>query len=139
VANCHRMAAPVFEHTGPFPDAVAGVRLRRLGQHACVISVGADLRRIAPGALEEAAATAALRGCEGIVFDLTLLGGWEGGGLRRLADLWRRLAVLDCDVFVAAGALPLTSELRRLPAQDAWTLAPSVSEALRGLLARPVE
>jgi hypothetical protein len=133
------MAVPAFELTGPFPENVGGVALRRLGESTCVVAVGSDLRRVASGALEDAAATATLRGCHDFVFDLTVLRGYEAGGLRRLADLWRRLAVLDCDVFVAAGTLSLTADLRRLPAQDAWTLAPSVSEALRGLLARPVE
>ncbi len=130
---------PVFEATGPFPENVGGVRLRRLGEHTCVVTVGSDLRRVASGALEDAAATAASRGCEDFVFDLTALRAYEAGSLRRLADLWRRLAVLDCDVHVAATTLSLTADLRRLPAQDAWTLAPSVAEALRGLLARPVE
>jgi hypothetical protein len=130
---------PAFAATGPFPDSVDGVRLHRLGEHTCVLSVGADLRRVATGALEEAAATAASRGCTDFVFDLGPLRSYEAGSLRRLADLWRRLAVLDCGVFVAASTLSLTADLRRLPAQDAWTLAPSVAEALRALLARPVE
>jgi hypothetical protein len=128
-----------YEATGPFPENVGGIKLRRLGERTCVLDIGPDLRRVASSALEDAAATAATRGCEGFVFDLTTLRVYEAGGLRRLADLWRRLAVLDCDVFVAAGMLSLTADLRRLPAQDAWTLAPSVADALRGLLARPVE
>lgn len=128
-----------FESLRPFPPAVSGVELRRLGERTCVLDLGSDLRRVASGALEEAAATAAGHGCEDFVFDLTGLRAYEAGGLRRLADLWRRLALLDCSVYVAARTLTLTSDLRRLPAQDAWTLAPTVPEALRGLLARPVE
>lgn len=117
---------------------VSGVKLRRLGDFTCVVTVGSDLRRVASGALEEASATAAGHGCVDFVFDLTCLRAYEAGGLRRLADLWRRLALLDCDVYVAAPSLTLSSDLRRLPAQDAWTLAPSVGEALRSLLVRPV-
>lgn len=139
MAKLTSMAVPAYEATGPFPDTVSGVTLRRLGESTCVLGIGSDLRRVASGSLEDAAATAASRGCEAFVFDLTDLRAYEAGGLRRLADLWRRLAVLDCDVFVAAGNLSLTADMRRLPAQDAWTLAPSVAEALRALLARPVE
>lgn len=130
---------PTYEAAGPFPEQVGGVSLRRLGEHTCVIDVGADLRRVASGALEDAAATAAARGCLDFVFDLGALRAYEAGGLRRLADLWRRLSVLECGVFVAASTLSLTADLRRLPAQDAWTLSPSVAEALRALLGRPVE
>ena len=140
--NCTCMAVveiPAFEASGPVPETVDGVQLRRLGEHTCVITVGTDLRRVSSGALEEAAATAAARGCSDFVFDLGALRAYEAGGLRRLADLWRRLAVLDCGVFVAATTLSLTADLRRLPAQDAWTLAPSTAEALRVLLGRPVE
>ena len=133
------LETPAYEATGPFPEHVGGVRLRRLGEHTCVVDVGSDLRRVASGALEDAAATAAARGCVDFVFDLSALRAYEAGGLRRLADLWRRLAVLDCGVFVSAGTLSLTADLRRLPAQDAWTLAPTVAEALRALLGRPVE
>lgn len=123
----------------PLPDVVQGVKLRRLGDTTCVLTVGADLRRVASGALEEASALAATRGCVDFVFDLTALRAYEAGGLRRLADLWRRLALLDCGVFVAAKTLTLTADLRKLPAQDAWTLAPTVAESLRAVLARPVE
>jgi anti-anti-sigma regulatory factor len=121
------------------PATVAGIKLRRLGEGTCVVGVGADLRRVGSGAVEDAVATAAGRGCEDFVFDLSRLRAYDLAGLRRLADLWRRLALLDCGVFVAATGSALTADLRRLPAQDAWSVAGSVGEALCGLLVRPVE
>ena len=81
----------------PAPDIVA----RRLGEFTCVVHAGAHMRETTAQSLEQLAATAAVDGYRDFVFDLTRVGRYETPALRSVADLWRRLSGLDCEVFVA--------------------------------------
>lgn len=117
------------------PDVVS----RRLGEYTCVVHAGAHVREATAQTLEQLAATAAVDGCQDFVFDLTRVGRYETPALRSVADLWRRLAGLDCEVFVAARNPGVVDCLHRvIPARGKWTLQPTVADALRALLARPV-
>src|SRR4051795_12952624 len=78
----------------PAPDIVA----RRLGEFTCVVHAGAHVRETTALSLEQLAATAAVDGYRDFVFDLTRVGRYETPALRSVADLWRRLAGLDCEV-----------------------------------------
>jgi hypothetical protein len=117
------------------PDVVS----RRLGEYTCVVHAGAHVREATAQTLEQLAASAAVDGCQDFVFDLTRVGRYETPALRSVADLWRRLAGLDCEVFVAARNPGVVDCLHRvIPARGKWTLQPTVADALRALLARPV-
>jgi hypothetical protein len=119
----------------PAPDIVA----RRLGEFTCVVHVGAHVRETTAQSLEQLAATAAVDGYRDFVFDLIRVGRYETPALRSVADLWRRLSGLDCEVFVAARNPGVVDCLHRvIPARGKWTLQPTVADALRALLARPV-
>ena len=120
-------------------DAAPDVLARRLGEYTCVVHAGAHVREATAQTLEQLAATAAVDGCQDFVFDLTRVGRYETPALRSVADLWRRLAGLDCEVFVAARNPGVVDCLHRvIPARGKWTLQPTVADALRALLARPV-
>jgi hypothetical protein len=125
------------EPPAPLPAAIGGVAVRRLGRHTCVVTPASDFLRLGAPAVEEAVGQAIECGCDDFVFDLARVRRWDTVGLRRMADLWRRLALLDCGVYVAVRDGGLTADLRRLPAQDAWTVYPAVVNALQALLARP--
>jgi hypothetical protein len=115
------------------------VNARRLGEYTCVVHAGAHVREATAANLEQLAAEAAVHGCCDFVFDLTRVGRYETPALRSVADLWRRLAGLDCEVFVAARNPGVVDCLHRvIPARGKWTLQPTVADALRALLARPV-
>jgi hypothetical protein len=119
----------------PTPDIAA----RRLGEFTCIVHAGAHVRETTAQSLEQVAATAAVDGYRDFVFDLTRVGRYETPALRSVADLWRRLAGLDCEVFVAARNPGVVDCLHRvIPARGKWTLQPTVADALRALLARPV-
>jgi anti-anti-sigma regulatory factor len=119
----------------PAPDVLT----RRLGEFTCVVHAGAHVREATAQTLEQLAATAAVDGYRDFVFDLTRVGRYETPALRSVADLWRRLSALDCEVFVAARNPGVVDCLHRvIPARGKWTLQPTVADALRGLLARPV-
>ena len=119
----------------PAPDLLA----RRLGELTCVVHAGAHVRETTAQTLEQLAATAAVDGYRDFVFDLTRVGRYETPALRSVADLWRRLAGLECEVFVAARNPGVVDCLHRvIPARGKWTLQPTVADALRALLARPV-
>ena len=120
---------------GPAPEVLAG----RLGEFTCVVHAGTYVREATAHTLEQLAANAAVDGCRDFVFDLTRVGRYETPALRSVADLWRRLAALDCGVFVAARNPGVVDCLHRvIPARGKWTLQPTVSDALAALLARPV-
>ena len=119
----------------PAPD----VRSRRMGEFTCVVHAGAHVREATAHTLEQLAATAAVDGYRDFVFDLTRVGRYETPALRSVADLWRRLSGLDCEVYVAARNPGVVDCLHRvIPARGKWTLQPTVADALRALLARPV-
>jgi anti-anti-sigma regulatory factor len=124
----------------PYPaDPARDVQARRLGDYTCVVDAGAHVREATAQTLEQLAATAAVEGCQDFVFDLTRVGRYETPALRSVADLWRRLSGLDCEVFVAARNPGVVDCLHRvIPARGKWTLQPTVADALRALLARPV-
>jgi hypothetical protein len=130
----HAYASP----PAPLPAAVSGVAVRRLGHHTCVVTLAPDFLRIGAKAVEDAVGVAVECGCDDFVFDLGRVRRWDTKGLRLMADLWRRLALLECGVYVAARDAGVTADLRRLPAQDAWNVCPTVADALQALLARPV-
>ena len=111
---------------------------RRMGEFTCVVHAGAHVREATAHTLEQLAATAAVDGYRDFVFDLTRVGRYETPALRSVADLWRRLSGLDCEVFVAARNPGVVDCLHRvIPARGKWTLQPTVADALRALLARP--
>src|SRR3954453_17085907 len=137
----------------PAPDVLT----RRMGEFTCVVHAGAHVREATAQTLEQLAATAAVDGYRDFVFDLTRVGRYETPALRSVADLWRRLAGLECEVFVArghpgGGLAGLGCEVfvaarnpgvvdclhRVIPARGKWALQPTVADALRALLARPV-
>jgi hypothetical protein len=118
--------------------APSTVDIRRLGEGTCVISLGADAGRLAAAAADEVAVSAAADGCSDFVFDLTALRRYEVTALWRLADLWQGLTGFGYAVLVAAGDPGVLGTLRRALGGDADLLRPSVADALRALLARPV-
>ena len=98
-------AAVTFAHVPESPyaiDPAPEVLARRLGEFTCVVHAGVHVREATAHSLEQVAATAAVDGYRDFVFDLTRVGRYETPALRSVADLWRRLAGLDCEVFVAA-------------------------------------
>jgi len=110
-----------------------------MGEFTCVVHAGAHVREATAQTLEQLAATAAVDGYRDFVFDLTRVGRYETPALRSVADLWRRLAGLECEVFVAARNPGVVDCLHRvIPARGKWALQPTVADALRALLARPV-
>ena len=119
----------------PAPEVVQ----RRLGEFTCIVHAGAHVREATAHTLEHIAASAAVDGYQDFVFDLTRVGRYETPALRSVADLWRRLAGLDCEVYVAARNPGVVDCLHRvIPARGKWALQPTVADALRALLARPV-
>jgi anti-anti-sigma regulatory factor len=126
-------------HGQLFIDTAPDVVIRRLGEFTCVVHAGPHMRADTAQTLEQLAATATVDGYRDFVFDLTRVGRYETPALRSLADLWRRLAGLECEVFVAARNPGVVDCLHRvIPARGRWTLQPTVADALRSLLARPV-
>jgi anti-anti-sigma regulatory factor len=120
-------------------EPLRDIAARRLGERTCVVHLGSRVREVTAAGLEQVAAEAAVDGYQDFVFDLTRVGRYETPALRAVADLWRRLAALDCDVFVAARNPGVIDCLHRvIPARGRWALHPTVAEALRALLARPV-
>lgn len=111
--------------------------VRRLGERACVIDLGADFTAVR--AADDLAAGAAVGGAREFVFDLSNVRRYESEALFELAALCRRLVSYGCEVFVAAHDPGVTLELRRLAHGDAWKLAPTLPRALTELLLRPVE
>ena len=123
----------------PSPMTIATPELatvRRLGERACVVDLGADF--MAARAADDLAAGAAVGGAREFVFDLTHVRRFEADALIDLASLCRRLVSYGCEVHVAAHDPGLALELRRLAHGDGWTLSPNLSAALTGLLSRPV-
>src|SRR3954453_4550981 len=119
----------------PAPDVLS----RRMGEFTCVVHAGAHVREATAHTLEHLAATAAVDGYRDFVFDLTRVGRYETPALRSVADLWRRLSGLDCEVFVAARNPGEVDCLHRvIPARGKWTLQPTVADARRALLGRRV-
>jgi hypothetical protein len=89
--------------------------------------------------IEHEACAAAGDGCRDFLFDLTRIARFETPALRAVADLWRRLDGLGFAVYVAARNPGVVDCLHRvIPARGSWTLQPTVADALRALLARPV-
>ena len=116
-----------------------GLDVRPLGERTCVLSVGVQVWETTAVGIEQIAANAAVDGYRDFVFDLTRVGRYETAALRALADLWRRLAGLGCEVYVAARNPGLVDCVERvLAARGTWSLQPTVAEALQALLARPV-
>ncbi len=110
-----------------------------MGEFTCLLQAGARYHDPTARTLEHLAANAAVDGYRDFVFDLTRVGRYDTPALRASADLWRRLAGLDCAVFVAARNSGVVDCLHRvIPARGCWTLQPTVADALRALLARPV-
>jgi anti-anti-sigma regulatory factor len=123
----------------PWPMPIATPELttvRQLGERACVIDLGADFT--AARAADDLAAGAAGGGAREFVFDLTHVRRYEAEALFDLAALCRRLVSYGCEVLVAAHDPGVTLELRRLAHGDGWTISPTLSAALTGLLSRPV-
>jgi anti-anti-sigma regulatory factor len=110
--------------------------VRRLGERACVIDLGEDFS--GARAADDLAAGAAVGGAREFVFDLTNVHRFDREALGELAALCRRLVSYGCEVFVAAHDPGVTLELRRLAHDDGWTISPTLSAALTGLLSRPV-
>src|SRR6266545_7626157 len=102
--------------------APIGLEARRLGERACVVNVGTDLRRNEAPSVSEAAGQAAADGCREFVFDLTYISRYERVALGWMADLWARLGDAGCDVFVAACEPGVVRDLCELPTHDGWTL-----------------
>jgi hypothetical protein len=121
------------------PASIGTATARRLGERTCVVDLGADCCRPAAPAIDELTATAAVQGCRDFVFDLTHLRRYESAGLRDVADLWRRLVAFGCAVFVAARDPGVVGDLARMSPGAGWAVEASVADALRALLARPVE
>ncbi|MDX6724028.1 MAG: hypothetical protein QOD73_2432 [Solirubrobacteraceae bacterium] len=120
-------------------EPASDLLVRRLGEFTCVVHAGAHVREATASNLEQMVASAAVEGYRDFVFDLTRVGRYETPALRSVADLWRRLSGLDCEVFVAARNPGVVDCLHRvIPARGRWTLQPTVADALRALLARPV-
>ncbi|MEA2284196.1 MAG: hypothetical protein QOJ21_239 [Solirubrobacteraceae bacterium] len=120
-------------------EPASDLLVRRLGEFTCVVHAGAHVREATASNLEQMVASAAVEGYRDFVFDLTRVGRYETPALRSVADLWRRLSGLDCEVFVAARNPGVVDCLHRvIPARGKWTLQPTVADALRALLARPV-
>jgi anti-anti-sigma regulatory factor len=118
----------------PLEAPVAAVR--RLGEHACVVDLGADF--MAARQADDLAASAAVGGAREFVFDLSQVRRYDGEALVDLAMLCRRLASYGCEVIVAAYDPGLVLELRRLAHGDGWTVKPTLAAALTELLSRPV-
>jgi hypothetical protein len=97
------------------------------------------MREASAAEIEHEACSAVGDGCRDFLFDLTRVARYETPALRAVADLWRRLHALECGVYVAARNPGVVDCLHRvIPARGAWTLQPTVADALRVLLARPV-
>jgi anti-anti-sigma regulatory factor len=110
--------------------------VRRLGERACVIDLGADFT--AARSADDLAASAAVGGAREFVFDLSNVRRYESEALLELAALCRRLVSYGCEVFVAAHDPGVTLELRRLAHGDAWRIAPTLARALTELLSKPL-
>lgn len=123
---------------GALREVAPIVSIRRLGESTCVVTLGADAGRLAAAAADELAVGAAADGCEDFVFDLTDLRRYEVTALWRLADLWQGLGGFGYSVLVAACDAGVVGTLRRALGDDASMLRPTVAEALRSLLARPL-
>jgi anti-anti-sigma regulatory factor len=110
--------------------------VRRLGERACVIDLGADFT--GARSADDLAAKAAVGGAREFVFDLSSVRRYESEALLELAALCRRLVSYGCEVFVAAHDPGVTLELRRLAHGDTWRIAPTLPRALTELLSKPI-
>lgn len=115
------------------------LRLRRLGEQTCVISVGTELRHVELPAVDEAIRAVLQDGCADLVFDLTVLRRYETFALVRLARTWDRLVDSGCVVHVAAREPRVVDDLMRLAGRTRWELHRSTTQALRSVLAAPVD
>ncbi len=123
----------------PFTAAsLVELSVRRLGERACVINVGTELRHVELPVVEEAIRSAMQDECRDIVFDLTFLRRYETFALVRLARGWDRLAEAGCAIHVAAREARVLADLERLTGSVGWDLHPSTTQALRALLSAPV-
>jgi anti-anti-sigma regulatory factor len=113
--------------------------LRRLGERACVINVGTELRHVELPVVEEAVGSLINEQCHDLVFDLTLLRRYETFALVRLAREWDRLAASGCAVHVAARDARVVADLERLAGAVGWSLHASTTQALHALLSAPVD
>jgi hypothetical protein len=120
------------------PHAAPTVSVRRLSESTCVVSLGADAGRFAAAGADELAVATAADGGRDFVFDLTDLRRYEVTALWRLADLWEGLTGFGYGVLVAASDPGVVGTLRRALGEDAGMVLPTVADALRALLARPV-
>jgi anti-anti-sigma regulatory factor len=131
------MTAPLSD---PFTAAsLLELSVRRLGERACVINVGTELRHVELPVVDEAVRSVTEDDCEDIVFDLTFLRRYETFALVRLAREWDRLAASGCTIHVAAREARLVADLERLESEDGWELHPSTTRALRAMLLAPLD
>ena len=123
----------------PFTAAsLLELSVRRLGERACVINVGTELRHVELPVVDEAVRSVMHDDCQDIVFDLTFLRRYETFALVRLAREWDRLAASGCTIHVAAREARVVADLERLVGDVGWELHPSTTHALRALLSAPV-
>jgi hypothetical protein len=121
--------------------SVLELRLQRLGERTCVITVGTDLRHTELPRVVDAAGAVLRDGCHDLVFDLTYMRHYEPFALVRLAREWDRMAADGCAIHVAARDPHVVDDLERLAGLaelQGWELHRSTTRALRALLSAPV-
>jgi anti-anti-sigma regulatory factor len=124
--------------TARSPTRIGSFRVRRLGDHLAVVSAGARLDEAIARAFAHAVLRTAGDGVSELVLDLSTVRHHAWPAVYALCELEAHLIEACCDPVAVAADEQLVRDLQAVGLERAWTLCPSVPEALMELLARPV-
>jgi anti-anti-sigma regulatory factor len=120
------------------PIRIGSFRVRRLGDHLAVVSAGARMDEPVARAFAHAVLRAAGAGVSELVLDLSAVRHHAWPAVYALCELEAHLIEACCDPVAVAADEQLVRDLQAVGLERAWTLCPSVPDALTELLARPV-
>ena len=124
--------------TAGSPTRAGSFRVRRLGDHLAVVSVGPRLDEAAARAYAHAVLHTAAQGVTEFVLDLSGVRYHAWPAVYALCELEAHLIEACCDSIAVAADENVIRDLQAVGLARVWTLCPSVPAALTALLARPV-
>jgi len=125
-------------HTVGSPTRIGSFPVRRLGERLAIVSAGARLDEPIARAFAHAVLRTAGEGVSELVLDLSAVRHHAWPAVYALCELEAHLIEACCDPVAVAADEQLVRDLQAVGLERAWTLYPSVPEALTELLARPV-
>jgi anti-anti-sigma regulatory factor len=113
-------------------------RVQRLGERLAVISAGSVLDESHARAFSRAVLGATASGTRELVLDLSGVRHHAWAAVYALCELEARLLEACCEPVAVAADPRLVRDLQTVGLQEAWSLRPSLPQALTELLSRPV-